>query len=61
MFYFPLISMGNGDKCLSRRKKEMVFYSDKAACKKPMIGVIKMVSRDRNRHLIKGIRRKDYY
>ena len=30
MFYFPLISVQNGDKCLSREKKEIVFYTDKA-------------------------------
>ncbi len=29
MFYFPLISVQNGDKCLSREKKEIVFYPDK--------------------------------
>ena len=61
MFYFPLISTRNGDKCLSREKKEIVLYSDKAEYRRPMIGVINMVSRDRSRHLIKGICRKDYY
>ena len=51
MFYFPLISTHNGDKCLSREKKEIVFYPDKAVCGRPMIDVINMVSRDRRRHL----------
>jgi len=36
MFNFPLISVQNGDKCLSREKKEIVFYPDKAVYIVPM-------------------------
>jgi len=60
MFYFPLISTRNGDKCLSREKKEVVFYPDKAVYGMHMIGAIKMVSRDKRYHLIKGILRKNH-
>jgi hypothetical protein len=35
MFYFPLISVQNGDKCLSREKK-IVVYLDKAVYVMPM-------------------------
>ena len=34
MFYFPLISVQNGDKCLSREK--IVSYSDEEAYGMPM-------------------------
>jgi hypothetical protein len=47
MFYFPLISTRNGDKCLSREKKEIVVYLDEAVYGMHMIGAIKMVSRDK--------------
>ena len=61
MFYFPLISGQNGDKCLSREKKEIVFYPDKAIYGRSMIGVVNTISSDKSVHLIKGILRKDYY
>jgi len=61
MFYFPLISAYNGDKCLSREKKEIVFYPAKAVYGRPMIGVVNTVSSDKSKHLIKGILRKDHY
>ena len=61
MFYFLLISAYNGDKCLSREKKEIVFYPDKAVYGRAMMVAVNTISSDKSKHLIKGILRKDHY